>query len=92
MVSDDLDPTPDPVSARRARIARVVKTAKRAGYGGLLVAIAAFAVAVPTGFPRWLVGVAVAGLTVFCVIAPVPIILGYGLRAAAREERGGRSH
>ncbi len=77
----------DPVAQRRARIAKVVKTAKRAGYGSLLVAIAAFAAAVATDFPPVLVGIAVAGLGAFCLIAPVPIILGYGVRAATREER-----
>ena len=41
---------PDPVIERRARIARQVKLAKRIGYGALLVAIIAFAVAAATGF------------------------------------------
>lgn len=82
----------DPVAQRRSRIARIVKRAKRAGYGALLIAIGAFAAAVATGFPSWLVAIAFAGLVAFCVIAPVPIILGYGVRAAVREERGGRSH
>lgn len=92
VTGNDLDPPADPVLARRARIASMVKRAKRAGYGALLLAVIAFAAAVAAGFPGWLVAVAVVGLTAFCVIAPVPIILGYGLRAAAREERGGRSH
>ncbi|MCZ7534978.1 MAG: hypothetical protein M5T61_02860 [Acidimicrobiia bacterium] len=91
-MSDGVDPAPDPVAAKRARIAATVKVAKRAGYGALLLSIVAFAIAVATGFPPWLIGVAVVGLGAFCVIAPVPIILGYGLRAAAREERGGRGH
>ena len=82
----------DPVAERRARIAKVVKTAKRVGYGALLVAIVAFGAAVATGYPPALVGIAVAGLGAFCLIAPVPIILGYGVRAATREERGAPSH
>ena len=77
----------DPVAARRARIARLSARGKRVAYAALLLAIVAFAVAVATGFPAGLVIVAVAGLTVFCVVAPVPIILGYGVRAAARDDR-----
>lgn len=83
---------PDPVAARRARIARLVKVGKRLGYACLLVAIVAFFVAVATDFPTWLVAVAVAGLVGACIILPVPIILGYGVHAAEREERGGRAH
>lgn len=82
----------DPVAERRARIAKVVKTAKRVGYGALLVSIVAFGAAVVTGFPPVLVGIAAASLGAFCLIAPVPIILGYGVRAATRDDRGAPSH
>jgi hypothetical protein len=81
---------PDPVAERRARIARQVKLAKRIGYGALLVAIVAFVLAGVSGFSGPAVTVAVVGLVVsFCVL-PVPIVLGYGVRAAEREERGER--
>lgn len=79
---------PDPVLEQRARIARRVKLAKRIGYGALLVAIVAFVVAAVTGFSGPAVTVAVVGLVIsFCVL-PLPIVLGYGVRAAEREERG----
>jgi hypothetical protein len=81
----------DPVAERRARIARGVKLAKRVGYLGLLVAIVAFVVSAASGFPTWAVGVTIAGLVVAIVVLPLPIILGYGIRAAEREERGGGS-
>lgn len=77
----------DPIAARRARIAHVVAIAKRVGYAALAVAIVAFFVGVATGFPTWTVAVSVAGLIASCVILPVPIVLGYGVRAAAREDR-----
>jgi hypothetical protein len=80
-------PDPDPVRARRARIARSVKIAKRVGYSALLVAIVAFLVALATDVPSWLVTLTVAGLVAAIVILPVPIVLGYGVRAAEREER-----
>ena len=83
--------TPDPVVVRRARLARFVKIAKRVGYGALLMAIVTFAVGLATGFPSVLVGLSIGGLVASCIVLPVPIVMGYGIRAAEREERGGRS-
>lgn len=79
----------DEVAAKRARIARVVGLAKRVGYLGLLVAVLAFVAAIVTGFADWAVAVSIAGLVVAIVVLPIPIIMGYGIRAAEREERGG---
>jgi hypothetical protein len=84
---------PDPVVARRARIARAVKLAKRVGYGALGVAIVAFAIGLGRGFSGPVVALSIGGLIAACVILPVPIVVGYGIRAAEREERsGGRFH
>jgi hypothetical protein len=55
-----------------------------------LVAIVAFVVAAATGFPGAAVTVTIVGLVVGCVVLPLPIILGYGIRAAEREDRGER--
>lgn len=85
------DPVTDPVLARRARIARMVALGKRVGYLALLVAIVAFVISVLTGFPDWAVGVSIGGLVVAIVVLPLPIVFGYGIRAAEREERGGGS-
>jgi hypothetical protein len=82
----------DPVLARRTRIARLVVIGKRIGYGALLVAIVAFAIGLASDFPAWLVTVCITALVVSIVVLPVPIVLGYGVRAAEREERGGRAH
>jgi uncharacterized membrane protein len=82
------DPS-DPIAAQRARIGRRVGLAKRIGYLGLLVAIIGFVISVVAGFPSWSVGVSIAGLVVGIVVLPLPIIVGYGIRAAEREERGG---
>jgi hypothetical protein len=81
-------PTDDPVRAQRARIGRWVALAKRIGYLALLVAIVAFFVALATGMPQWLVTVAVVGLVAACIILPLPIVLGYGIRKAEREDPG----
>jgi len=77
----------DPVVAQRARIARFAAIGKRIGYLALLIAIVAFFVGVGTSFASWTVTVCIAGLAVACVVLPVPIVLGYGVRAAAREDR-----
>lgn len=86
-MSDDIDP----VAARRAQIARWVKRAQRLGYSFMLLAIVAFAVAAATDFPGWLVGIIIGCLIAAIVILPVPIVLGYGVRAAERDERRERS-
>jgi hypothetical protein len=77
----------DPIVVRRARIARFATLGKRIGYLALAVAIVAFFVALLAGFPTWAVTVSVASLITACVVLPVPIVLGYGVRAAAREDR-----
>ena len=81
---------PDPVLARRARIARVVRYGQRAGYAALLVAVVSFIVAAASDFPAVAVDISVAALVAAIVILPVPIVLGYGVRAAEREEREAR--
>jgi hypothetical protein len=83
----DLVVADDPVLARRERIARFAALGKRIGYLALAIAIVAFFIGVATSFPKWTVGVSIAGLAVSSVVLPIPIVLGYGVRAAAREDR-----
>ncbi len=82
----------DPVAARRVRIARLVKVAQRVGYGALLVAIVAFGIGALSDFPTWAVTLTIVALVSGIVILPIPIVLGYGVRAAEREERRGQPH
>jgi NADH:ubiquinone oxidoreductase subunit 6 (subunit J) len=77
----------DPVAVRRAHIARWVGLAKRVGYTLLLLAVVTFVIAAVAGFPTWAVTATVVALVGACVVLPVPIVLGYGLRAAEREDR-----
>lgn len=77
----------DPVLEKRRRIAHWVGLAKRVGYSLLLLAVVGFAVAAVSGFPGWVVTLTVVALVGACVVLPVPIVLGYGLRAADREDR-----
>jgi hypothetical protein len=78
---------PDPVAARRAQIARWVALAKRLGYALVLVAVIAFVVAAVTDFPTAALTVTIVALIAACVVLPVPIVIGYGVRAAEREDR-----
>jgi hypothetical protein len=77
----------DPVLARRARIARLAALGKRIGYLALGVAIVSFVAGAVTSFATWTVAVSTTGLVIACVVLPIPIVLGYGVRAAAREDR-----
>jgi hypothetical protein len=73
----------DPIRARRARIAR-------AGYTALAVSVVSFVVAAATDFPALAVDLSIAALVAAIVILPLPIILGYGVRAAERDDRARR--
>jgi hypothetical protein len=46
-----------------------------------------FVVAAATDFPAAAVDLSIAALVAAIVILPVPIVLGYGVRAAERDER-----
>jgi hypothetical protein len=84
--------TPDPILKRRGRIAFWVRLGKQIGYGALTVAILGFVVGAATDFPGVVVTICVAGLVTAIVVLPAPIVFGYGIRAAEREERGARGH
>ena len=84
-------PDDDPVMVKRRRIAALVKLGKQVGYSALVVAIVVFFVGLALGFPAWAVDVIVVALVVSIVVLPAPIVFGYGIRAAEREERGGGS-
>jgi hypothetical protein len=91
MVSEPVDDDRDDVALRRARIARVVTAAKRVGYLALAIAIVSFFVGLAAGLPGWSVTLTVVALVIAIVVLPLPIVLGYGIRAAEREERNGRT-
>jgi hypothetical protein len=82
----------DPVAARRARIARAVAVAMRVGYGLLALAVVGFVAGALTDFSSGLVTLTVVALVAACIVLPAPIVLGYGLRTAEREDREARAH
>ena len=78
----------DPVRARRARMARLAATAKRGGYALFVVAVLAFvAGAVRRDFGPPVVTVVAVTLGVGSVLLAPAIVIGYGVRAAEREDR-----
>jgi anaerobic C4-dicarboxylate transporter len=80
----------DPIVARRARIRRYVALAQRVGYGALGVAIVVFVIGASSGFPGWSVAATIGALVAAIAVLPAPIVVGYGLRAAEREDAARR--
>ena len=78
---------PDPVRARRARIARLVEVGQRVGYALFGVAIVAFVYGFVAGFDG-IVGPSITLCLVVgsLVLAPA-IVFGYAVKAAERDDR-----
>ena len=77
----------DPVLIKREKIRTYVKISKRIGYFLMSLSIVAVFVCVPTHWPSALVWVAMISFTASCVILPLPIIFGYAIKAAEKEDR-----
>jgi hypothetical protein len=78
----------DPVRARRARMARLAATAKRIGYSLFLVAVVAFVAGVlRRDFGPPVVTVVAVALGIGSLLLAPAIVVGYGVRAADREDR-----
>ena len=79
--------TDDPVLARRERAGRLAALGQRIGYGLLGVAVVAFLAGFLSDFPEVLVTVVIVALAVGSVVLAPAIVLGYAVKAAAREDR-----
>ena len=77
----------DPVRLRRARIGRLAAAGRRLGYGSLGVAVVAFFAGAATEFTPAVVAVVVTAMALGSVVLLPAIIVGYGVRAAEREDR-----
>ncbi len=85
MTSDDAGARD--VLARRRRASTLARSGQRLGYALFSVAIVTFLAGFFTGFGTWTtVGVTVALVIGSVVLAP-SIVIGYGVRAAEREDR-----
>ncbi len=76
----------DPVVRRRHQIATAVRVTKRIGYAMLTVSVIGFVFGALTDFESWTVSLAALGLVGACVVLPVPIVLGYAVAKAERED------
>ena len=83
-----MGPSGDPVRARRAQMARAAGLGKRIGYGFLAFAVVVFFVALAASFPKALVTLVVVDLAAASVLLLPAIVIGYGVRAAEREDPG----
>jgi hypothetical protein len=81
------DPSDDPVVVRRRRIGRWAELGQRIGYLLFGVAIVLFVVAMVTGLPGALVTGIIVALVLGSVVLAPAIVVGYGVRAADREDR-----
>ncbi len=80
--------TEDPLLVRRARAARLARTGQRTGYALLGLAVVGFLLAFFTGFPGAVVTAVTVALAAGSVVLAPSIVLGYAVKAAAREEGG----
>lgn len=80
--------TPEDLVARRNRLARLSTVGRRAGYGCLGLAVVLFALGAAGRFTTALTAAITACLAAGSVVLVPAIIVGYGVRAAEREDRG----
>lgn len=80
-------PVPDPVRARRARIARLAAAGRTIGYTLILVAVVAFAVGVAAGFTTAVTTTVTVALAASTVTLAPSMVAGYAVKAAEREDR-----
>lgn len=82
----DTDPV-DPVLRKRRQAAQLAKVGKRYGYLLWLAAVVLFFVALATGLPGALLTTIVVCMAVGSVLLLPAIVVGYGVKAADREDR-----
>lgn len=85
--SADIQSEDDAVLVRREEIRRQVKLGKRVGYLLMLISIVSVVLCWPLHWPKALVVLAMVTFVLSCIILPLPIIFGYGIKAAEREDR-----
>jgi uncharacterized membrane protein len=83
----DQPPAPDPVVARRRRIGRWADVGQRVGYLLFGVAVVLFVVATITDLPRAIVSAIIVTMALGSVVLAPSIVVGFGVRAADRDDR-----
>jgi len=74
------------VLRRRAQLDRLASLGQRIGYGFMLIAVVAFFTGLATGYAVW-GPVVIASLVASTLTLAPAIVLGYAVKAAAREDR-----
>jgi hypothetical protein len=72
--------------SKRRKISKIISLLKKIGYSFLLVSCLSFIVASLTSYNKIAVSVSTITIIVACIILPAPIVLGYGVKAAQRED------
>ena len=78
---------PDPVRARRRQIAKYTLLANRVGYLFYALAIATFVIGFAVSFNGAVSAIVIGSLVVGSILLAPAIVLGYGLKAAERDDR-----
>lgn len=77
----------DPILVRREKIRVRVTFWKRIGYSLMLVSIVSMFLCIPLKWPAFLAIVSMVTFVLSCIILPLPIIFGYAIKAAEREDK-----
>ena len=77
----------DPVRAQRARVAKYTLLANRIGYLFFAVAIATFVIGFAVSFNGAVSAIVITSLVIGSVLLAPAIVLGYGIKAAERDDR-----
>ena len=77
----------DPVRVHRARVAKYTLLANRIGYLFFAVAIATFIIGFAISFNGAVSAVVITSLIIGSVLLAPAIVLGYGIKAAERDDR-----
>ena len=80
--------TTDPIRQRREQVARLASTARKAGWALFGLACVTFIAGLVVGLSGLVVVVTIASLALGSVLLLPAIIVGFGVTAAEREDRG----
>jgi hypothetical protein len=80
--------TVDPIRQRREHVARLAAAARKAGWAFFGLAVVAFIAGLVTGLTGLVVVVVVGSLALGSALLLPAIIVGFGVTAAEREDRG----
>lgn len=77
----------DEVLIQREKIRKRVKVGKQVGYGAMTISVVSFALCLVLKWPAWLAITSMVSFVISCIVLPLPIIFGYAIKAAEKEDR-----